>query len=95
MKPRRHYDGRFKTRVVIEAIRGEKTANQIAGQYEVHPNLVTKWKKEVLDRLPEVLSESRRRSGSASDDLTPGLYQQIGQLTMEVAYLKKKLQQFP
>ena len=95
MKPRKNYDGKFKARVVIEAIRGEKTLNQIAGTYEVHPTLVTKWKKEALDRLPEVLSESRRRGGSASDDPTPGLYQQIGQLTMEVAYLKKKLQQFP
>ena len=95
MKPRRHYDGKLKTRVVIEAIQGQKTVNQIASQYEIHPNLVTKWKKEALDRLPEVLSESRRRGGSASDDPTPGLYQQIGQLTMEVAYLKKKLQPFP
>jgi transposase-like protein len=95
MKPRRHYDGKLKTRVVIEAIRGEKTVNQIAGTYEVHPTLVAKWKKEALDRLPEVLCDPRRRNGTAAQDPTVELYQQIGQLTMEVAYLKKKLQQFP
>ena len=37
MKPRRHYDGKLKTRVVIEAIQGQKTVNQIASQYEIHP----------------------------------------------------------
>ena len=95
MTQRKHYDGKFKARVVIEAIQGEKTANQIAGRYEIHPNLVTKWKKEALDRLPEILSDPRRRKGVPCEDRTSDLYQQIGQLTMEVAYLKEKLPLFP
>jgi putative transposase len=95
MTQRNHYDGTFKTRVAIEAIKGQKTVNEIAGTYDVHPTQVAKWKKEALSKLPEVFSDRRSVKDSTAANETEKLYQQIGQLTMEVAYLKKKLQMFP
>ena len=95
MTQRKHYDGAFKTRVAVEAIKGQKTVNQIASDYEVHPTQVVKWKKEALAGLPDLLSDPRSRKEPTSVEPAEKLYQQIGQLTMEVAYLKKKLQLFP
>lgn len=95
MTQRKHYDGAFKTRVALEAIKGQKTVNEIASTYEVHPTQVVKWKKEALEGLPGLLSDRRGRKDPPSVEPTEKLYQQIGQLTMEVAYLKKKLHMFP
>ncbi len=51
MAQRRHFGKGFKAKVAIEAIKGEKTINEIASMYEVHPNQVSKWKKQALERL--------------------------------------------
>lgn len=51
--PRTVYDSRFKTKVAVEAIRGEKTVAQIASEFAVHPNLVTTWKQKALESLPD------------------------------------------
>jgi transposase-like protein len=91
MAQRRQHGGAFKTRVVVEAIAGHKTVNEIAGAYEVHPSQVGKWKAEALKRLPEVLSDGRKGKADQGSETEARLYQQIGRLTMEVEYLKKKL----
>ena len=91
MAQRRRHGGAFKTRVVVEAIGGHKTVNEIAGAYEIHPSQVGKWKAEALKRLPEVLSDGRQGKTDRGSETEARLYQQIGRLTMEVAYLKKKL----
>jgi putative transposase len=91
MAQRRRHGGAFKARVAVEAIAGHKTVNEIAGAYEVHPSQVAKWKAEALKRLPEVLSDGRKGRAEGSSEAEARLYQQIGRLTMEVEYLKKKL----
>jgi transposase len=91
MAQRRQHGGTFKTRVVVEAIAGHKAVNEIASRYEVHPSQVTKWKAEALARLPEVLSDGRQAKAGPDPATEARLYQQIGRLTMEVEYLKKKL----
>lgn len=91
MAQRRQHGGAFKTRVVVEAIAGHKTVNEIAGAYEIHPSQVAKWKAEALACLPEVLSDGRRGKAAQEGPTQAGLYQEIGRLTMEVEYLKKKL----
>lgn len=55
MAQRRHFGKGFKARVALEAIKGDKTINEIASIYEVHPNQVSKWKKQALERLAERL----------------------------------------
>jgi len=63
----------------------------VAHEYGVHPSQVNKWKKQALERLPEVLCDGRAGKDNRQEETEARLYQQIGQLTMEVEYLKKKL----
>lgn len=91
MKPRRKtYTGAYKAKIVVEAIKGQQTINQLASKYGVHPNMITDWKKQALSGLPQVLSDRRGRDEKAEEELKAQLYQQIGQLKMELEWLKKK-----
>lgn len=89
-KQRKRYSGSFKTKVVVETLKGELTTNQIAKKYGVHPQMVTQWKKKALEGLPEVLSQKSSSSLQEHQLLTDKLYQQIGQLKVELDWLKKK-----
>jgi len=91
MVQRKRHGGTFKARVAVEAIAGRKTINEIAGAYEIHPSQVAKWKAEALKQLPEVLSDGRRGRRPTDGQVQARLYEEIGRLTMEVEYLKKKL----
>ena len=91
MAQRKHHGGAFKARVAVEAIAGHKTVNEIASAYEIHPSLVAKWKAEALARLPEVLADGRKVQAASRPQTEARLYEEIGRLRMEVAYLKKKL----
>jgi len=61
MARHRHFGKDFKARVAIEAIRGEKTINEIASVYEVHPNQVSQWRKLALEKLPDVMADGRSK----------------------------------
>jgi transposase-like protein len=76
--------------VAIEAIKGLKTLNQIAGETGVHPNQISLWKKQALRELPAVFSSRKSQDQRAQEDLTVELYQHIGQLKVELDWLKKK-----
>ena len=91
MAQRRHHGGAFKARVAIEAMAGHKTVNEIASAYEIHPSQVAKWKAEALARLPEALADGRQEKAPVDSQTEARLYQEIGRLTIEVEYLKKKL----
>jgi transposase-like protein len=91
MAQRKRYGGQFKARVAMEAIAGHKTVNQISAEHGVHPTQVAKWKKQALQLLPEVLGNGNGKTERRQDSNEGQLYQQIGRLTMEVEYLKKKL----
>jgi len=88
---RRKHTGQFKARVAVEAIGGHKTVNEISAEYGVHASQIHQWKKQALEHLPEMLDDSRRSRRDVHEAVASRLYQQIGQLTMEVEYLKKKL----
>ena len=88
---RRQHGADFKARVVLEALKGEKTINELASLYQVHPTQITAWKKRALAGLPDVLSDRRDKDRKADEELKARLYQQIGQLQVELDWLKKKL----
>jgi len=89
---RRSHDAAFKARVALEAIRGEKTIAQIAAEYGVHPNQIRQWRQKLLDELPQLFSDRRKSAEKDSEELQSELYRQIGQLKVELDWLKKKSQ---
>ena len=89
---RKRYTGAFKAKVGLEALMGVKTVGQIAREYQVHPVQVTQWKGIIRDHLPE-LFESPRQVGEDQQQVIAQLHEKIGQLTVEVDWLKKKCKQ--
>jgi transposase-like protein len=88
--PRKRYSAEIKARVVLEAIKGQKTTNEIASEYGVHPTQITQWKKQALDELPQIFESQRGEQKKNEEALTATLYQEIGQLKMQLDWLKKK-----
>lgn len=89
--PRRQHSGEFKARVALEAIRGEKTLQELAAAYGVHPVQIAQWKKMALEALPKLFSSRRSTMQAEEEALKAVLYQQIGQLKVELDWLKKKV----
>lgn len=89
-RPRRHFSAEFKAKVAMEAIREQKTLNELAREYGVHPNLIREWKKHVLSELPQVFASSKGAEAQAHETERERLFQQLGQLQYELAWLKKK-----
>ena len=87
---RKRYSAELKAKIAIEAIKGLKTINEIGGEQGVHPTQVTQWKKQMLEALPTVFNGQKGSSEKAQDALVSELYQQIGQLKVELDWLKKK-----
>ena len=73
-------------------MKGDKTIAQLSGQFAVHPNQISKWKKELMERLPEIFSSKWRKEHKTDEELVEELYKQIGQLKVELDWLKKKSQ---
>lgn len=88
---RRQHSGEFKARVALAAIRGEKTVNELATEYGVHPVQISQWKRAIQDEAPRLLSSRRGRQEQEEQELQATLYQQIGQLKVELDWLKKKV----
>ncbi len=88
---KRKFSASFKTQVAIEAIKGLKTINQIASEFEIHPNQVTDWKKLFLSNCESVFSKGEEKKVKHQDDQTAKLYEKIGKLEVENDFLKKKL----
>jgi transposase len=89
---RKSYPGAFKAEVGLEALMGVKTVGQIAREYQVHPVQVTQWKGIIRDHLP-ALFESPQAAGEDQQQLIAQLHEKIGQLSVEVDWLKKKCKQ--
>lgn len=89
MTKRRSFSADLKAKVALEAIKGQRTVSEIAARYQIHPNLVTQWKKALLEHAPEAFADSRAKDRVANEQLKAELYQQIGQLKVELDWLKK------
>ncbi len=90
---RKRYSANEKAQIVLEALKEEKTIAQIAAEHKVHPNQIYKWKAEVLQGLPTLLTNEERKVQAleaAHQRELDELYAEIGRLTTQVAWLKKK-----
>jgi transposase-like protein len=87
---RKRFTGEFKSKLAVEAIKGQRTLAEIASEYGIHPNQITLWKKHALEGLPEIFSDRRQKRDADQEGLISRLYQEIGQLKVELDWLKKK-----
>ena len=95
-RTRRRFDAKFKAKVALEAIRGLKTVSEIAQQFQVHPNQVTTWKKQLLGGAELAFENGSVASKKKNNEPEAGeLYEQIGRLKVELEWLKKKVAENP
>jgi len=89
---RKHHSAAFKASVVVEALRETKTLAQLAAQHQIHPTLITKWKAEALEGLTAHFERGalKEEKAEAQERKIAQLYQEIGRLTTQVNWLKKK-----
>ena len=94
-KQRKRYSAELKTKVALEAIKGHKTANEIAAESGGHPTQIAPWKKQALDGLPDVFTTRAGERQRSDEALMATLYQEIGQLKVQVDWLGKKSRVVP
>lgn len=89
---RKQYSAALKAKIVIEALRESKTITELAAQHEIHPNLITKWKQAAIQDLPSLFEKgaAKDEKAEAQEKKLAQLYQEIGKLTTQVNWLKKK-----
>ena len=87
MTTRRRFTGEFKARVALEALRGDKTVQEIASKHQVHPNQVSAWKRQAIDGLSDVFSNGADRERQDRESEVHELHAKIGQLTVERDFL--------
>lgn len=83
------YGASFKAKVALAALKGDKTLAQLCSEYGVHANLIGRWKKQLLEQTVEFFRSSPRSTEPDQSQLIEQLYQQIGQLTVELDWVKK------
>jgi len=88
---KRQHAAEFKAKVALEAIKGTATSAELASRFEVHPVQIAKWKKHLLESLPEVFGLRREKKDQDDEALKARLYQQVGQLQVELNWLQKKV----
>lgn len=89
-KKARSYSAEEKAKVALEVIKGELTLSQITSKYGVHPTQIARWKKEALESIVGGFKSKAKPRDTSQDQLIRELYEQIGQITVERDWLKKK-----
>ena len=87
---RRKFTAEFKARVALEALQERATLSELSKRYEIHPNLIVQWKKSLIEHGFKVFQDAHPEKDER-DKLIETLYKEIGSLTVDVNFLKKKL----
>jgi transposase len=88
-RPRRNHSPVFKSKVALAAVKGDKTISELSQQFDVHPNQITQWKTQLLERMSVVFEGSGQAESAAVDIKT--LHAKIGELTLENDFLESAL----
>jgi transposase len=89
-KARRKHSADFKIKVVLDLLKGAETLSEISSKYGVHPTQITKWRRTFLEKAPEIFSDKANQKERTRDEVEGELYKKIGQLQVELDFLKKK-----
>ena len=90
-RKRKSHSGAFKAQVALAALKGDKTINELASLFSVHPTMIHAWKKQLADNAEELFASGASKvSGAEHEALQAQLYEQIGRLKTELDWLKKK-----
>ena len=93
-RKRNHYPAPFKAQVALAALKGDRTANELAGHFGVHPTLVGDWKKQLLAGAEALFANGTKAADAEVEAQKAELFEQIGRLKMELEWLKKKVGPF-
>jgi len=91
---RKQHTAAFKAQVALVALRGDRTVNELASHYAVHPTLIHGWKKQLLEGAERVFSNGSKTTTADAEAQKAELFEQIGRLKMELEWLKKKVAPF-
>jgi len=91
---RKRHSAQFKFKVSAAAMKEDKTLNQLAAEYSVHPGQISQWKRQLLNEGAEVFGSTSARQVQQQEAQQADLYEQIGRLKMELEWLKKKAAPF-
>ena len=84
------HTAKFKFQIAIEAIKSDKTINQLASDHQLHPSQISQWKKQLLEQGSDIFTTHPTKQQREQNDRESSLYEQIGRLNMELDWLKKK-----
>ena len=90
MKKRKIYPKEFRAKVALEALKETKTIAELSSEYEVHSNMISKWKNQLQENVGEIFTRKNEREPD-DKQLIENLYKQIGKSQVEIDWLKKKL----
>jgi transposase-like protein len=90
MKKRKLYPKELKARVALEALKENKTVAELSSEYEVHGNMISKWKKHLQDNIADIFIRKNEKDPTAEQQID-NLYKEIGRIQVENGWLKKKL----
>jgi len=93
-RKRKSYAAGFKVQVAVAALKEDRTINELASKFDVHPTLIHGWKKQLLAGAESIFSDGVKAAAVDAEAVQAELYEQIGRLKMELEWLKKKAAQF-
>jgi transposase-like protein len=88
---RKQHSAQFKAKVALEALKGQSTMNELASRYGVHPTQIGRWKHQWEEGVQEIFSNGKEKRAKEEEELQARLYQEIGQLKVELDWLKSKV----